>query len=64
MVKGYLSHLKRFLFDHSQLILEQVTSEVIRNYIVKWTTGSIGQPTGYSRGKTVDSVVGVVFRQF
>jgi len=34
-VKSYLSHLKRFLADHSQLALEQVTSEVIRTYIVK-----------------------------
>ncbi len=36
-VKSYLSHLKRFLADHSQLTLEQVTSEVIRTYIVKRT---------------------------
>lgn len=34
-VKSYLSHLRRFLYDHSKLSLDQVTSEVIRTYIVK-----------------------------
>ncbi len=34
-VKSYLSHLRFFFADHGHLVLEQVTSEVIRSYIVR-----------------------------
>jgi len=34
-VKSYLSHLRSFLAEHRHLKLEQVTSDVIRTYIVR-----------------------------
>ncbi len=36
-VKSYLAHLRTFFADHGHLILDQVTSEVIRSYIVHRT---------------------------
>jgi site-specific recombinase XerD len=34
-VKSYLGHLRHFLAHHVHLVLEQITSEVIRTYIVE-----------------------------